>query len=239
MTAYVFDTETTSSEEPIEVIQAAGLRINSPKDLIYTDFFDQQYRPAGRINFGAMAAHHIMEEDLVDCPPSAEFKLPADATIIIGHKVDFDWEAIGHPKIRRICTMAMCRKIWPTADAHTLGAMLYQLHRDRARDLLRGAEHSAIADVKNCLLILKAIADHVGGFESWQAMWKFSEEARIPEIIAFGMHKGSRIEDLPVGYREWMLRQSDMDPYVIKAVKRTMKVGVSHEADDTEEWPES
>lgn len=221
VTALILDTETTGVVEPIEVVEVAWMRLRAADKLVVADSFDQRYRPTKPIEVGAMAAHHIMDEDVVDCPPSAAFALPSDCTIIIGHNVDYDWRVIGEPRVRRIDVMAMAWKAWPELGKVTQGALLYAIDRERARSLLKDA-HSALQDVRNCLIVLRAIAAKVGGFASWEAMWEFSEDARVPDIFMFGKHKGILIAESPLDYREWFLRQPDIDPYLATAIRRTM-----------------
>ncbi|MNN74026.1 hypothetical protein D3C81_1901880 [compost metagenome] len=45
-----------------------------------------------------------------------------------------------------------------------------------------------------------------------------SEEARIPTVIRFGKHAGSKIADIPADYKKWLLGQADVDPYLRKAL---------------------
>ena len=181
MSAYLYDTETTGVEEPIEVIEHAGIRLVAANDLTPDDEFEMRYRPSKPIELGAMAVHHIMDEDLVgSCyPPSCDCRLPEDCTVIVGHNVDFDWGVLRKPRVRRIDLMAMAWKVWPEIGKVGQGALLYHVDRGHARQLLRGA-HSALQDVRNALIVLCAIADKVGGFESWEAMWRFSEGPGCP-----------------------------------------------------------
>lgn len=71
----------------------------------------QRYNPGKPITFGALATHHIMDEELVDCTPVASFTLPGHMDYMIGHNVDFDWEVNGRPEVKRICTLALARKL--------------------------------------------------------------------------------------------------------------------------------
>jgi exodeoxyribonuclease X len=226
VTAHVLDCETTGTIEPIEPIEVAWARLKSASELVAVEEFQQRYRPSKPIELGALAAHHIMDEDLAGCPPSNSFSLPPDATIIIGHNVDFDWKVIGAPRVRRIDVMAMTWKVWPELGKIKQGALLYHVDRARARALLRDA-HSALQDVRNCLLVLQAIAQKVGGFESWEAMWRFSEEARVPTIMPFGKYgpgqdprypNGLPMDQVPADYKRWLLRQPDVDPYLRRAL---------------------
>ncbi len=216
MSAIIFDTETTGIESP-EVISAAWLRLDAPGSLRVTKSFDQMFKPKGPISLGAMAVHHIMDEDLVDCPPATSFRLPDDAEYLIGHNVDYDWKAIGQPDVKRIDTLSLCRSLWPEADAHTQSAMLYLLERTTAREQLKKA-HSASVDAQICLVILGHILEHIGA-TTWEALWQASEDARVPAIMPFGKHKGVPISKVPTDYKRWLLGQTDVDPYLIKALQ--------------------
>ena len=77
------------------------------------------YIPGKPITLGALATHHIMDEELVDCPPAASFTLPGQLDYMIVHNVDFDWEVIGKPEINRICTLVLARKLLPSLDNHS------------------------------------------------------------------------------------------------------------------------
>ena len=144
----ILDTETTGTEAP-EIVSAAWLRLDEPGSLRVTESFDQLFRPTKPITLGAMAVHHIMDEELVDCPAAASFALPQGTEYLIGHNVDFDWQAIGKPEVKRIDTLCLCRKLWPEADSHTQSAMLYFHERSTAREQLRHV-HSAATDVQVC-----------------------------------------------------------------------------------------
>ena len=46
-----------------------------------------------------MAVHHIVDEDLVKCPPFTKFKMPkdnrdGDLEYLIGHNIDYDIAAV-------------------------------------------------------------------------------------------------------------------------------------------------
>lgn len=218
MAAFIFDSETNDSKDP-EIIEAAWLQLADPASLRVVEMFLMRYRPSRPITLGALATHHIMDEELVDCPPSAEFALPDGCQYLIGHNVDFDWQAAGSPEhIKRICTLALARMIWPQADSHSQSALLYLIDRQNARERLRSA-HSAGADVENCHLLLTVIIDQLGGVSSWEELWQHSEAARVPTVMPFGKHKGTPIADVPWDYKQWLSRQPDVDPYLLQALR--------------------
>ncbi|VWB08377.1 putative quorum-sensing-regulated virulence factor [Burkholderia lata] len=219
MTAYIFDTETTSADDP-QLIEAALLTMSDDlADHAPRDVFLQRYQPTKAIGFGAMAVHHILPSDLVDCRPNSEFRLPNDIKYMIGHKVDFDWEVAGKLNVKRICTLAMARRVWPDAESHTLGALSYMLGTDleAVRLELRDA-HNALADCYLCARVLFAIIEHSGEeLKTWEDVYQLSEKARVPTHMAFGKHAGRPIADVPYDYRAWYARQPDPDPYLLKA----------------------
>jgi exodeoxyribonuclease X len=177
----------------------------------------QRYNPGKPISLGALATHHIMDEELVNCPESSSFRLPAGTKYLIGHNIDFDWVAIGKPEVKRICTLALARSLWPELDSHTQSALLYFFERDTARDQLRNA-HSALADVWICSKIVGQIIDKLHP-ASLDALWEMSEKARIPTIMPFGKHKGEPISQVPTDYKQWMLRQDNVSEFLRKALE--------------------
>ena len=219
MSVYLLDSETTGTKDP-ELVEVAWLRLNGPDPLQIVEQFSQWYKPSKPIEFGAMAVHHITNEDVADMPPAATFKMPGDLAYLVGHNVDFDWQVIGKPECKRICTLALARKLWPTVDSHSQGALLYFLEPSQARQRLAGS-HRAPRDAENCAFVLERLCLELG-VTTWDELWGASEVARVPTHLAFGKHKGTAIVDLPRDYREWMLRQADMDPYVLQAVRASM-----------------
>ncbi len=217
MTAIIFDTETTGAHEP-QIIEAAWLRLDAPATLNVTEQFEQRYRPTQRITMGALAVHHIYDEDLADCAPHTDFRLPADVRYIIGHNVDYDWRVAGQPDVKRICTLALSRRLYPDTDSHSQSAMMYLIDRPNARNLLKAA-HSALADVQNCRSLLANLIGLSGPVADWEALWQLSEQARIPKVMTFGKHKGMPIANVPADYKAWLLRQPDVDSYLQMALR--------------------
>ena len=211
----IFDTEATDLKKPV-LIEAAWVELESLEPYSVTNPFEQRYNPGKPISLGALATHHIMDEELVDCPPAASFTLPSDVDYVIGHNVDFDWEVIGKPDIKRICTLALARKVWPDLDSHNQSALLYHLERATAREQLRNA-HSALTDVGICAAILKHICQQLG-LTTVEALYNESEIARTPTTMPFGKHKGVLLTDVPKDYKKWLLTQQDIDPFLRKAL---------------------
>jgi len=218
VSALVIDTETTGFDEP-QPVEVAWLKLEDPLDLTVSESFGARYRPSKPISLGALATHHIMDEDLVNCEPCTSFRLPDGVEYLIGHNVDFDWEAIGKPPAKRIDTCALSRKLWPEADSHSLGAMIYFHEREHAKAFLRGT-HSAAVDVDNCWRLLRQILRALGHPMTWEAVYLLSEDARVPDIMPFGKYKDWLIAEVPADYKRWLLGQNDVDPYLKTALRK-------------------
>ena len=212
----IFDTETTGKNEPV-LIESAWIRLDSINPFSTSEEFNQRYNPLKAIELGALATHHILDEELQDCPDYTEFNLPANTEYMIGHNVDYDWNIVGQPNIKRICTLALARRAWPTLDSHTQSALFYYLSRSNAREVLKNA-HSALADVKICAVILQSACEALN-ISNFEDLYKISEQARIPTHMPFGKHKGVAIADIPRDYKTWLLNQDNVDPFVRKALE--------------------
>lgn len=216
--AIILDTETTGFVDP-EVIQLAW------KEPVRPSFFDavwkKMYKPSKMIEWGSLATHHILMMDLQDCEPSSQAALDVPpAAFLIGHNVDYDWQVLGQPEGRRICTLAMARELWPEVDSHSLVAMTYftQGANDMTRVMVQGA-HSAAEDVLLCEALLHVIMQ-VTKISDFESLWAFSEEARIPKVMTFGKFKGQPVSAVDRGYMNWYRKQPDTDPYLLEAFER-------------------
>lgn len=212
----IFDTEATDKDNPV-IIEAAWLELTNLDPFTTANPWVQRYNPGKPISLGALATHHILDEELVDCPPSSSFALPVDTEYMIGHNVDFDWLAIGCPDVKRICTLALARKLWPDLDSHNQSALLYFLKRQSAKELLKNA-HSALADVGICAVILQHAIEQIG-VKTIEDLWTQSELARVPGVMPFGKYKGLPISEVPGDYKRWLLGKGDVDPYLRAALE--------------------
>ena len=226
MQAIILDTEThTLNGLPIEIAYAP-IEIEAGKlSLDRSKMFDQLYSIGDeKISFAAMAVHHILEADIVDQPNFGTFTLPNETVYIIGHNIDYDIRAIqtcgvDTQHIKAICTLALARLVWPDAEAHNISALIYMISKgsEKAREMLKGA-HRADADIILTANILMHIV-HKLNIQTIEALFKASEDARIPRSINFGKHRGTAIVDLPSDYVQWLMRQEDLDPYLRKALE--------------------
>lgn len=236
--AVFIDTEATGLHEP-EPIEVTTYFTDTPR---YGSFDKnglviQRLKPSKDIELGAMATHHIIPWDLTGCPPSSTFQLISTVDYLVGHNVDYDWQVIREPDVKRICTLAMARRLWPDLSTHRLSALMYHCFGANAwvRDIVKRS-HGSMADVLMLGMVFTRMMDeepfkHPG--LTWESVWLYSEEARIPERIDFGKHgpkpeegrpQGMLIEEMrrtDPGYVKWLLANAcDDKPYLRKALTR-------------------
>ena len=168
--AIIFDTETHAKDNPI-ICEAAFIGLDV--ECVY----NQRFNPGVPMTLGALSTHHITDEMVADCPLASEFSLPESVRYIIGHNSDFDWNAIGKPDVKRICTMALARCYWTELDSHTQSSLLYYFFPSEAKERIKEA-HSALVDVLNLKDILNAMkADgRMGDIGSIGKLWEVSEK---------------------------------------------------------------
>lgn len=218
MSAIILDTETTDKVEG-EVIELAHASFDIAAGVGVP--WVGRYAPKKNTTYGALAVHHILPEELIGKPASdlARTEVPP-ADYWIGHNIDFDWKALGQPKIKRICTLALARHLYPDLDSHTQTALMYFFFgsTDTTRTRLKDA-HSAGADILMCGDILMAMLPKLG-VKNMSQLWEASEDARIPRKMTFGKFTGQPISAVDRGYSNWYRRQPDPDPYLLEAFKR-------------------
>ncbi len=216
--AYLVDTETTDKKDG-ECIELACYALTPSCEL--GEGFALRYKPSKPIAWGAMATHHILPHELEACPPHTQARkdLPA-MTYMVGHNIDFDWKVLGEPPVKRICTLALARYVWPKLDSHSLSAVLYYVSSDKegAREMLRGA-HSAHVDVHINQIVLRHIIEQTK-VKNIQELWELSELARIPTIMPFGKYRDEPISRVDKGYAMWYSKQPDTDPYILIAFRK-------------------
>ena len=242
MNVLIADTETTSADtDTAEIIEAAWLHMPGTvvefmaiKNPGKFEHYHQRFNPSTPIQFGAMATHNIIPEELEDCAKSELFELPPYVDYLIGHNIDFDarmMKVIDDPTIARICTLALSRWLFPGVDSHKQGAMIYyigSLLNDYAwaKALTTGA-HAALDDVKMCAILLRFLIGELRrrnyDVDTWEQLHAMSETARIPTVMGFGKHKGAAIADVPSDYVRWYRGTDDKDQYLLEAFKRAGK----------------
>lgn len=188
MTAAFLDTESTGMIEPRPIQLAYA--ISEYPTVSPGPLHDEFFHPQKPIEYGAMATHHIIPSDLEKARPWTECRLPDGVEYIIGHGVDYDWEVLGKPNVKRICTLAIARKVLPEETSHKLTALHYRFagNFEKARQIAKEA-HSARMDVLMLMGVWFDLMTHASVWpDTWEGAWNWSEACRIPERMTFGKY---------------------------------------------------
>lgn len=234
MSAYIFDTELTGRKDG-QIIEAAWVRFEDCRDLAgVNDMIPtglethsqwcERFEPSAPMTYGAMAVHHILPEELHGCRPSVDFSLPPDCGYLVGHSIDMDWVAAGSPaNVKRICTHAIAQWLWPDASGYSQSALIYMLEgaTDDVRVRLRGA-HSALADCWLNFTLLDHILRLKPEIQTWNQLWQYSEECRIPRTCPLKRWEGVLLTDMDRSSIDWCLDQHWLDSYFRKGLERVL-----------------
>lgn len=229
MSAIILDTETNALKGlPIEIAYMPYAFIDGKPKAYSHEIFNEYFSipEDSKITWGSMAVHHILESDIKDKPSFNTFRLPPNVEYIIGHNVDYDIQAIARcgvdvTNLKSICTLALARSTWRNEPSHSLSALVYMLldGQPKARELVRDA-HNASADIKMTASVLNIIVSK-NSIRSLKDLHQLSEVVRTPTEMPFGKFSGTPLNQLDLGYVDWVLNNvSELDPYLRKALTR-------------------
>lgn len=160
----------------------------------------------------ARAVHHISDEDLADAAPVEKaFRTLMDGKpdYFCAHNADFEKQFFGGGSIPFICTYKVALRLWPDADAHNLQFLRYHLglEIDQEKGL---PAHRAGPDAYVGAALMARIIVHPDR-PDFETMVKWSNGPALLPRIGFGKHRGSKWEDVPADYLEWIAFKSDLD----------------------------
>jgi exodeoxyribonuclease X len=69
-----------------------------------------------------------------------------------------------------------------------------------------------------CAVTLDHIFQELG-VKTVEVLYAESEKARTPTTMQFGKHNCMLLADVPSEYKQWLLTQGDIDPYLRKALE--------------------
>lgn len=228
MPALAIDFEATDATEDAQATEIGFCDVIFSKDGVLNPLnmpIGVLCQPERDISFGAMAVTGICPEDLHHAYSHREVVthyMPAGAAYIIGHNIDYDLQVarnagVDTSQYKAICTLAIARHLYPEAD-HKLMALLYMLDYGYAREYGKSS-HSAAYDVRFCVRLLRIFCKEAG-ITNMEDLYQFSEMARRPKIMTFGMHKGESLIDLAAtekgrGYFFWLISDGLSDRYLL------------------------
>jgi len=212
MRFFFLDTETTGFGPQSAICEIAWVETDEQLNIV--DRVHSLIDPQMPISAGASGVHGITNEDVADAPTLEEFLTIVKPgafdgeIVVVAHNAAFDMKYVG-PLVGSlagvICTLKVARRVYPNNEDHKLQTLRYELNLKVA-----GANaHSAAGDVEVLVaLIRKMMADTGLGLEGLIGL---SNKPMKLVKMAFGKHKGEKLEDLPTEYVNWLLTQAKID----------------------------
>lgn len=201
------DCETTGLSALAGAVEIAMLELSADMEVLGS--WESLINPGVPIEPGAQAIHGISDADVRGAPTMAEamnfiFPEGKPQVVFIAHNARFDRRFFG-PYLgitSEVCTLQMARKHMPTAPNHQLSTLR------RLLDCPERAAHEAMADILGVLDVLKALVPLTG--RSFVQLIGMGDKPAMLYTMPFGEHKGKKITDIPLDYRNWLIQQ-DID----------------------------
>jgi len=175
--------------------------------------------PGHEIPPGASAVHDITDEMVKDAPTLFDVMerivTGPDPDYYCAHNSRFDSRFFDQTILRRpwLDTYRIALWLWPHAPEHKLHTLRYwlKLNLSLKDDSDRTRSHRAVWDAYICAAVLRR-AFMAGA--TIEHMVEVSNQPALLPKLTFGKHAMKPIEDVPMDYLDWILRQ-DMEEDVL------------------------
>jgi len=167
--------------------------------------------PGQPIPAEARAVHHIADRELKGAPSPAEAIARAihNAPLLAAHVADFERDFIEAPGAQWICTYKVAVRAFADLLCHSNQFLRYELDLVAADDPLAMPPHRAGPDAYVTAHLLACILE--GGEIDIDTMIRWSSGPALLTLVSFGKHRGSKWEDLPADYLQWITDKSELD----------------------------
>ena len=203
MTLVLGDTETTGIGPSARVVEIAGLVID--EDLNVLEEFGTLINPGIPIPAGASAIHGITDEMVQSQPTIEQFKSSVAQSPIqllaYNSRFDLPFFQQAFNVQQDFCILKLARSLNLPTENNKLQTLREHFGFEA------NAAHRALDDCKITLQVLRellkisgrSLQDHIG------------TKPHMLSIMPMGEHKGKSVMDVPLSYRNWVLKQPDMD----------------------------
>lgn len=158
------------------------------------------------------AVHHISDADVADAvsPNDGLARLALDGPdYYAAHNSPFEQHFFADASRPWICTYRGAVRIWPDAPAFSNQVLRYHLGLDLPDPAMAHPPHRAGPDTYvTAHLLAKIIEERHATLEQ---LVRWSSGPPLLPKITFGKHKGSKWEDVPSDYLDWIVSKSDLD----------------------------
>lgn len=161
--------------------------------------------PGRPIPHEAMAVHHITDAMVKGAVGSlSELGSP---DFFVAHNADYERQFFPTP-IPFICTYKVALRLWPEASSHSLQFLRYHLALPVDADICQPPHRAGPDAYLGAALMTHILMD---GRVSIEDMVRWSDGPALLPRVNFGKHKGSKWEDVPSDYLDWVANKSDLD----------------------------
>lgn len=204
------DFETTGipsadDKHAIVEIGACDVIAHDGRPPLLSKVFSNLCDPGRPIPHEAMAVHHITDDMVRGAKGSVEELGQPD--FFVAHNADYERQFF-HTVIPFICTYKVALRLWPEASSHSLQFLRYHLGLEVDADQCRPPHRAGPDAYLGAALMARILAD---GRASVDDMVRWSNGPALLPRVNFGKHKGSKWEDVPTDYLDWLANKSDMD----------------------------
>lgn len=168
--------------------------------------------PHRPIPIDAMAIHHITDAMVADGISDTAARLllsEGKPGIYVAHNADYERSFYAPEHL--LCTYKAALRIWPDAEKHNNSYLRYylglELEPEKAEPPHRAGPDAYVT--AHIFVRLMAAAEEKG--VTLEDMLRWSKGPALLPRINFGKHKGSKWDDVPRDYLDWIVNKSDLD----------------------------
>lgn len=207
------DFETTgipTPDDPHAIVEIGAVDITLDNDStspVLSTTFSTLCNPGRPIPHEAMAVHHITDAMVADASGNLGNIMGDNVGYYCAHNADYERQFF-EPGIPYICTYKVALRLWPDAPSHGLQFLRYHLSLPVVNADVFPPHRAGPDAYLGAALMVHILND---GRASLDEMVRWTNGPALLPRVNFGKHKGSKWEDVPADYLEWLAFKSDMD----------------------------
>ena len=177
--------------------------------------------PGRPIPHEAMSVHHITDGVVKEA--SGSLSVLGSPDYFVAHNADYERQFF-ETDIPIICTYKVALRLWPEASSHKLQFLRYNLGLDVDAELCQPSHRAGPDAYLGAALMARILTESRATLDD---MVRWSNGPALLPRIPFGKHKGSKWEDAPRDYLEWIVNKSDLDRDIKANAKHHLKANAA------------
>lgn len=211
---YTLDFETTNIDPKVAIPVEVSLRQMKPCGMLYDTFID----PGIPIPVETSAIHHITDNDVrgSDTWPVVKQDLADILTakpgkplnVLVAHNAKYEQGVLGEfVPVLWVCTYKCAVRVWEHAPSYKNEVLRYWLKLDNLGRAYHQQAHSAGHDTAVTEQIFQKLLEHT----TLEQLIEWTDQPTLLRKMPFGKHFNQPWNEIPGGYLDWILKQTDMD----------------------------